>query len=51
MFPESFDKIGSMQGIYSITLDPNVSQMQHRRHRVPIKAKEEAEAQLKEMTS
>ena len=39
-----------MPGKYNITLNPNVLQVQYSRHRVPTEAKEEIEAQLKEMT-
>ena len=35
MFTHSFDKIGSMPGEYSITLDPNIPPVQHGRCRVP----------------
>ena len=46
-----FDTIDSMPGQYNITLDPNILPVQHGKHRVPIEAKEEIEAQLKEMTT
>ena len=39
MFPDSFDKIGNMQGEYSITLGPIVPPVQHGRYIVPIEAK------------
>ena len=51
MFSDSVDKIGSMPVKYSITLDQNIPSVQHRRHRASIQAKEEIQAQLKEMTA
>ena len=49
MFLDSFDKVDSMPGTYSITLDPNISPMQNRKCSVPIEAKKDTDAQLKEM--
>ena len=47
--PDSIDKIGSMPRQYSISLEPEIPQVQHGIYRVPIKAKEEIKAQLREM--
>ena len=49
MYADPFDKRGSTPWKYSITLDSNVSPVQHGRCRVPIEAKEEIEALLGEM--
>ena len=51
MFLESFDKIGSMSGKHNIKLEPNILPVQHERCRVSLEAKEEIEAELKEMTT
>ena len=50
MLPDSFNKIGNMPDKYSITHDLHIAPVQHGRHRVPIEAKVEIDAQLKEMT-
>ena len=50
MFLDSFHEIGTMPGKYRITLDTNIPLLQHRRCRISIEAKEDIEAQLKEMT-
>ena len=44
LFPDSFGKIGHVQSEYTITYDPSVSPVQHRRHRFPIEAKKEIKA-------
>ena len=50
MIPDSFYKIDSMSGKYSITPDSDVQAVHHGRYRVSIVAKEEIGDQLKEMT-
>ena len=49
LYPNSFDCIGDMQGEYDIKTDPSVPPVQHGRHKVPIKYKEEIERELSEM--
>ena len=46
LFPNSFDCIGDMQGMYDIKTDPTVPPVQHRRWKVPIKYKEEIKKEL-----
>ena len=49
LFPNSFDCIRDMKGVYDIKTDPTVPPVQHRRWKVPIKYKEEIEKELAEM--
>ena len=49
MFLDSFYKIGSMPGKFSIPLNPIILPVQHRRSRFPIEAKT-IQTQLREMT-
>ena len=48
-FPQSFDRVGSLPGTYTIRTDPSISPVQHARHKVPIEYKEPIEATLEEM--
>ena len=40
MYPNSFDRIGSLKGEYTIKIDPSVAPVQQARHKVPIESKE-----------
>ena len=40
MYPNSFDRIGSLKGEYTIKIDPNITPVQQVRHKVPIESKE-----------
>ena len=40
MYPNSFDRIGSLKGEYTIKIDPNIAPVQQARHKVPIESKE-----------
>ena len=40
MYPNSFDRIGSLKGEYTIKIDPSVAPVQQVRRKVPIESKE-----------
>ena len=40
MYPNSFDRIGSLKGEYTIKIDPSVAPVQQARRKVPIESKE-----------
>ena len=40
MYPNSFDRIGSLKGEYTIKIDPSVTPVQQARRKVPIESKE-----------
>ena len=40
MYPNSFDRIGSLKGEYTIKIDPNIAPVQQARCKVPIESKE-----------
>ena len=40
MYPNSFDRIGSLKGEYTIKIDPTITHVQQARHKVPIESKE-----------
>ena len=40
MYPNSFDRIGSLKGEYTIKIDPTVAPIQQARRKVPIESKE-----------
>ena len=40
MYPNSFDRIGSLKGEYTILIDPSVTPVQQARRKVPIESKE-----------
>ena len=40
MYPNSFDRIGSLKGEYTIKIDPSIAPVQQARHKVPIESKE-----------
>ena len=40
MYPNSFDRIGSLKGEYTIKIDPSVAPVQQARCKVPIESKE-----------
>ena len=39
LYPNSFDRLGSLKGEYDIKVDPSVPPVQHARRKVPIKSK------------
>ena len=49
MYPNSFDRIGSLKGEYTIKIDPSVAPVQQARHKVPIESKEAISAALDSM--
>ena len=40
LYPNSFDRLGSLKGVYNIRVDPTVKPAMHARTKVPIKSKE-----------
>ena len=40
MYPNSFDRIGSLKGEYTIKIDPSIAPVQQARHKVLIESKE-----------
>ena len=49
MYPNSFDRIGSLKGEYTIKIDPNIAPVQQARRKVPIESKEAICAALDSM--
>ena len=49
MYPNSFDRIGSLKGEYTIKIDPSIVPVQQARHKVPIESKEAICAALDSM--
>ena len=49
VFPESFDHVGSLPGIYTMHLDPSIPPAQHARRKVPIECKDQIEKALQKM--
>ena len=39
LYPNSFDRLGSLKGEYDIKVDPRVPPVQHARRKVPIESK------------
>ncbi|MCG8626417.1 MAG: RNA-directed DNA polymerase, partial [Proteobacteria bacterium] len=39
LYPNSFDRLGSLKGAYDIKIDPSVPSVQHARRKVPIESK------------
>ena len=48
-FPESFDHVGNLPGIYTMHLDPSIPPVQHARRKVLIECKEQIEKALQKM--
>ena len=46
LYPNSFDRLGSLKGEYDIKLDPSVHPKQHSRRKVPIESKEAIEKEI-----
>ena len=40
LYPNSFDRLGSLKGAYNIRVDPTVKPVTHARRKVPIESKE-----------
>ena len=46
LYPNSFDRLGSLKGAYNIRVDPTVKPVTHARRKVPIESKEEIDKEL-----
>ena len=46
LYPNSFDRLGSLKGEYDIKVDPSVHPKQHSRRKVPIESKEAIEKEI-----
>ena len=46
LYPNSFDRLGSLKGEYNIRIDPTVKPAMHARRKVPIKSKEAIDREL-----
>ena len=49
MYPNSFDRVGSLKGVYTIKIDPTVPPVSQARRKVPIESKEAICAALDQM--
>ena len=46
LYPNSFDRLGSLKGAYNIRIDPSVKPAMHARRKVPIQSKEAIDREL-----
>ena len=46
LYPNSFDRLGSLKGAYNIRIDPTVKPITHARRKVPIESKEAIDKEL-----
>ena len=46
LYPNSFDRLGSLKGAYNIRMDPTVKPATHARRKVPIESKEAIDKEL-----
>ena len=46
LYPNSFDRLGSLKGEYNIRIDPSVKPTTHARRKVPIESKEATDREL-----
>ena len=46
LYPNSFDRLGSLKGAYNIRIDPTVKPVTHTRRKVPIESKEAIDKEL-----
>ena len=46
LYPNSFDRLGSLKGAYNIRIDPSVKPVTHARRKVPIESKEAIDREL-----
>ena len=46
LYPNSFDRLGSLKGAYNIRMEPTVKPATHARRKVPIKSKEAIDKEL-----
>ena len=46
LYPNSFDRLGSLKGAYNIRIDPSVKPATHARRKVPIESKEAIDKEL-----
>ena len=46
LYPNSFDRLGSLKGAYNIRVDPTVKPATHARRKVPIESKEPIDKEL-----
>ena len=51
LYPNSFDRLGSLKGAYDIKVDPTVPPVQHVRRKVPIESKQAIEEAIDYMVS
>ena len=51
LYPNSFDRLGSLKGEYDIKVDPSVPPVQHARRKVPIESKAAIEEAIDYMVS
>ena len=51
LYPNSFDRLGSLKGAYDIKVDPTVPPVQHARRKVPIESKQAIEEAIDYMVS
>ena len=46
LYPNSFDRLGSLKGAYNIRVDPTIKPVTHARRKVPIESKEAIDKEL-----
>ena len=46
LYPNSFNRLGSLKGVYNIKVDPTVKPVTHARRKVPIESKEAIDKEL-----
>ena len=46
LYPNSFDRLGSLKGAYNIRIDPSVKPATHATRKVPIESKEAIDREL-----
>ena len=46
LYPNSFDRLGSLRGEYDIKIDPNIAPVAQARRKVPIESREPIEAEI-----
>ena len=51
LYPNSFDRLGSLKGAYDIKVDPTVPPVQHARRKVPIESKQAIKEAIDYMVS
>ena len=51
LYPNSFDRLGSLKGEYDIKIDPYIAPVAQSRRKVPIERKKPIEAEIEYMIS